>query len=333
MGRVDGEERIIGDYFAQLAEHAGAFNFQDDCALITPGPGQSLVFKTDPVRAGVHFLADDAPEDIAWKAVAVNVSDLAAKGARPLGYLLAQSFPQAPDAAWLSRFVDGLRVAQDAFGMFLLGGDTDRADGPFSIAVTVIGEMPAQAYVQRGRARAGDALYVTGTLGDSALGLALHTGEKRADELGLSDFQARACRDRYLRPQPRLGARAAVRAYGRAAMDLSDGLVKDAGRMMRASGCGCEVALADVPLSQAGAAARDADPGFAITAITHGDDYELLVAVAPENCSAFQSLARAGGVLVTRVGGCSDVLDVRVVDRDGREVSVASTGYDHFGGR
>src|SRR6478752_3266450 len=157
--RLHGEEAIIR-YLAPLARFA-------------PKPGTELVLKTDPVAEGVHFLADDAPEDIAWKALAVNVSDLAAKAARPLGYLMALSFPEAPLVAWLTRFAAGLQTAQSAFGCHLLGGDTDRRPGPLTITITIIGEVEAGRMVRRATARPGDALFVSGTLGDAALGLML----------------------------------------------------------------------------------------------------------------------------------------------------------------
>src|SRR5438552_6732719 len=171
--RLHGEEAIIR-LLAPLARGApGAFGLEDDCALITPAPGTELVLKTDPVAEGVHFLADDAPEDIAWKALAVNVSDLAAKAARPLGYLMALSFPEAPTARWLARFAAGLQAAQASFGCHLLGGDTDRRPGPLTISISIVGEVEAGRMVRRGTARPGEALFVSGSLGDAALGLAL----------------------------------------------------------------------------------------------------------------------------------------------------------------
>ena len=153
---MQGEEAII-HLLAPLARGApGALGLEDDCALIAPAPGSELVLKTDPVAEGVHFLADDAPEDIAWKALAVNVSDLAAKAARPLGYLMALSFPEAPTADWVTRFAAGLEAAQASFGCHLLGGDTDRRPGPLTISITVIGEVEAGRMVRRGTARPGE---------------------------------------------------------------------------------------------------------------------------------------------------------------------------------
>src|SRR6476620_6391259 len=177
---LQGEEAIIR-LLAPLAQGApGALGLEDDCALLAPAPGSELVLKTDPVAEGVHFLADDAPEDIAWKALAVNVSDLAAKAARPLGYLMALSFPEPPGVAWLARFAAGLQAAQSAFGCHLLGGDTDRRPGPLTITITIVGEVETGRMVRRATARPGDALFVSGTLGDAALGLLLRKDQALA---------------------------------------------------------------------------------------------------------------------------------------------------------
>src|SRR5262245_52266792 len=162
-----GEEAIIQGFLAPLAAgFPGAFGLKDDCALLTPEPGTELVLKTDPVAEGVHFLPDDAPGDVAWKALAVNVSDLAAKGATPIGYLMALSFPAPPSSEWLAAFAQGLEQAQRKFGCHLIGGDTDRRPGPITVSITVIGSVPQGGMVRRNTARPGDGVFVSGTLGD-----------------------------------------------------------------------------------------------------------------------------------------------------------------------
>ncbi|HUS97508.1 MAG TPA: thiamine-phosphate kinase, partial [Hyphomicrobiaceae bacterium] len=197
----DGEEGLIARHFAPLTrDWPGAFNLSDDCAAIRPAPGQELILKTDPVRAGVHFFPDDAPQDIAWKALAVNVSDLAAKAARPLAYLLAISFPEKPSGDWLRAFTAGLDRAQREFGCVLIGGDTDRAPGPLSIAVTAIGEAPAGRMIRRGGAMPGDLLFVSGTLGDAATGLMLRSGSESTKNWPIDAAARYALIDRYLRP-------------------------------------------------------------------------------------------------------------------------------------
>jgi thiamine-monophosphate kinase len=326
-----GEDAIILGTFAPLARgFAGAFGLQDDCALITPQPGTELVLKTDPVAEGVHFLPDDAPEDIAWKALAVNISDLAAKAATPIGYLMALSLPEPPSADWLAAFARGLEQAQERFGCHLIGGDTDRRPGPLTITITAVGWVPQGQMVRRGTALAGDAVFVSGTLGDAALGLALRRNAALAAAWGLSAAEGRHLRQRYLRPEPRLGLAEALREHASAAMDISDGLAKDLGRLCRASGCAGRVRLADLPLSPAAAKALAADPGLVEAVAGGGDDYEILAAVAPEKASDFVAAAGRSGIAVAHIGALTDGSGVVLDGPDGRPVSLRSPGWDHF---
>jgi thiamine-monophosphate kinase len=329
--RVTGEEAIIQGFLAPLARgFPGAFGLEDDCALLTPEPGTELVLKTDPVAEGVHFLADDAPGDVAWKALAVNVSDLAAKGATPIGYLMALSFPAPPSTAWLTAFAEGLGGAQQQFGCHLMGGDTDRRPGPITITITAVGSVPQGRMIRRDTARPGDALFVSGTLGDAALGLLLRRNSRLAATWGLSAADGEHLRRRYLRPEPRLGLGQALREHASAAMDVSDGLAKDLGRMCRASGCGARVQLADLPLSAAAGQALAADPKLMLAIAAGGDDYEVLSAVAPEKASDFVAAAARAGVPVTRIGTLTDSNDVLLEGSDGLPVSFPSSGWDHF---
>ncbi len=328
--KLQGEEAIIR-LLAPLARgYPGAFGLSDDCAVVTPEPGTELVLKTDPIAEGVHFLTDDAPEDVAWKALAVNVSDLAAKGAKPIGYLMALSFPEAPTQAWMARFADGLRAAQDRFGCHLIGGDTDRRPGPLTITITVVGSVPAGRMVRRGTAKAGDVLFVSGTLGDAALGLALRRRPELAKAWGLSPDEEAHLRRRYLRPEPRLALAPALRAHASAAMDISDGLAKDLGRMCAASDCGASVRFADLPLSAAGASAVAADPGLRQRIVAGGDDYEILAAVPAGEASAFQVAAAQAGVSVARIGSMRAGAGVVIEAPDGQPMSLERTGWDHF---
>jgi thiamine-monophosphate kinase len=327
---VQGEAAIIR-VLAPLAQgFAGAFGLQDDCALITPAPGTELVLKVDPVAEGVHFLPDDAPEDIAWKALAVNVSDLAAKAARPLAYLMALSFPAAPSARWLSRFAAGLAEAQGRFGCHLIGGDTDRRPGPLTITITVIGEVERGRMVRRGTARAGDVVLVSGTLGDAALGLALRKDPASVAAWGLSPAEADHLDRRYARPEPRLALAGALRDYASAAMDVSDGLAKDLARLCAASGCAAAVRFADLPLSTAAAKALAADPALAQRIVAGGDDYEILAAVPAAQAPAFQAAAAAAGSPATRIGAISAGAGVVIEDPSGRPLILDRTGWDHF---
>lgn len=337
--RVHGEEAIIQRFLAPLAAgFAGAYALKDDCAAITPTPGHDLIVKTDPVAEGVHFFSHDAPEDIGWKALAVNVSDLAAKAARPVAYLMALSFPVAPEAEWMRRFADGLGAAQRAFGMHLIGGDTDRRMGPVSITITVFGEVPTGRMVQRATAQPGDRLYVSGALGSGAIGLALRRDGAASllprwgldPEASAEPGDWRAAGDAYLRPRPRLELRAALLGHARAAMDLSDGLAKDLGRMCKASGCGAVVDLARLPMLPVVARAVAAEPARWQAVAASGDDYEVLAAVPPCEATAFEVAARRDGIAVTHIGDCREGADVELRDASGAPVTFASTGWDHF---
>lgn len=340
--RLHGEESIIQEYLAPLAAgFPGAFGLHDDCAAITPTPGHDLIVKTDPVAAGIHFFAGDAPDAIAWKALAVNVSDLAAKAAVPRAYLMALSFPEAPTRDWMAAFAKGLGDAQSAFGMHLIGGDTDRRPGPMTISITVFGEVPAGKMVRRATARPGDLICVSGTLGSAAIGLALR-GEAVADarsprgllaRWGCLETDRESCSRAIaasLYPQPRLGLRNALLAHASAAMDISDGLAKDLGRMARASGCSAAVRLTSLPLEAVVRAAVAADPQRWQDVVAGGDDYEVLAAVSPAKVEAFTAQAGRDGVEVTVVGSFASGEGVTINDADGRPLQLSRTGWDHF---
>jgi thiamine-monophosphate kinase len=318
------EGEIIAKYFAPLArDNSGAFGLRDDCARFTPTPGTDLVVTVDAVAEGVHFFSNDDPEDIGWKALAVNVSDLASKGAAPRIYLLSIAFPEEPEPGWLSRFSRGLDQAQSAFGIVLAGGDTDRRPGPLSITITAIGEVPYGAMVLRTAARRGDIIVVSGTLGDAALGLKLRLSPELARPWGLDDGDQDFLRGRYLRPQPRIALAPAVRDFASASMDISDGLAKDLDRMCRASGVSSHVRFADVPLS------RDATLSEVIVA--GGDDYEILATVSERNLSLLRDAARALGQHLTPIGMIDEMgAGVRFTASDGELMHFSALGWDHF---
>ncbi len=332
-GSIAGEDNLIQAHFAPLAAgFAGAFGLEDDCAALTPEPGHDIVLKTDAIAEGVHFFPQDRPEDIAWKALAVNVSDLAGKAARPVGYLMSLAFPEVPDRLWLEQFTNGLRAAQQRFGILLMGGDTDRRpNAPLSITVMVLGSVPTGRMVRRGTARPGDFLYITGTLGDAALGLQLRsTAGSSTSAPALTQPDRSFLEQRYLRPEPRIGMRDALRNHARAAMDVSDGLVKDLGRLCRAAGVAAEVEADRLPLSAPARRLIDLRPEFGELPLAGGDDYEILASVAPEQAAAFEIAAQSAGVLVTRIGKLQTGSGVRVTGSDGQPIAIARPGYDHF---
>ena len=328
-----GEDELIATTFAPLASgFAGALGLKDDCAVLSPPPGEDLVLTTDAVAAGVHFFADDSPADIAWKALAVNVSDLTAKGARPVAYLMSLSFPERPERAWLDAFAAGLAEAQAAFGIALAGGDTDRRPGPLSVTVTAIGRVPQGRMVRRATAQAGDLLFVSGTLADTALGLLLRQGVAQAGGLGLDDAGARPLLRRYLRPEPRLSLAPHLLSFATAAMDISDGLVKDCGRLARASGLDARLDARRVPLSAPARTALQHQPDLLESVLTGGDDYEVLAAVPPNQAEAFRDAAAESGVAVTEIGRLVAGQGVTITGPDGAILELRGAGWDHFPG-
>ena len=327
---IQTEESIIQGFFAPLAAgHPGAFGLRDDAATIAPPPGHDLVVTVDAVAAGVHFFPNDAPADAGWKALAVNVSDLAAKGAHPHAYVMSIAFPDAPTRDWLAAFASGLAEAQRAFGLHLIGGDTDRRPGPLSITITAFGLVPAGAMVRRTTARRGDRIFVSGTLGDSALGLRLRAGDAATSTWGLTpDHQAHLL-SRYLRPQPRTALAATLRTHASAAMDISDGLLKDLGRMTAASGMAALIHTDRLPLSAAAARVPATNDRLAAI-VSGGGDYEILATVAPRDTAAFQAAALSAGVPVTGIGEIVTGSGVTLFDKDRRPIVLDHIGYDHF---
>ncbi|AWN38442.1 thiamine-phosphate kinase [Methylobacterium radiodurans] len=293
------EEGLIARHFAPLAG-PGADGLRDDAASLSPTPGHDLVVTVDAVVAGVHYFPDDPPASVAAKALGVNLSDLAAKGAAPRGFLLTLAL--APDWTedWLAAFARGLGEAAALHGCPLLGGDTVRAAGPTLISVTAFGEVPAGGIVRRGTARAGDLICVSGTIGDAAIGLRLRLESKTAWARALRPEDRAHLADRYLHPRPRLALASAIRRFATAAMDVSDGLAGDLAKML--PGLMGRIETAAVPLSAAACAAIRLEPALMEPALTGGDDYEILCTVAPDDLDAFRAQAAAAGVPVTSIG-------------------------------
>ena len=329
--RVDSEVDLIQHYLAPLAAgNPGALSLSDDCAVLACPSGEELVLTTDAVAEGVHFISGEEPGSIAWKALAVNVSDLAGKGARPLVYLMALSFPEAPDENWMAGFALGLAAAQERFGIRLAGGDTDRRPGPITVTITAIGSVPAGTMVRRGAAKAGDRLFVSGTLGDAALGLALRQDATKARAWGLTPDEAEHLACRFRRPEPRIELAEVLRASASAAMDISDGLAKDLASMCRVSGVGARVHGCDVPLSSAARKIVGIDPGRFRDVVAGGEDYELLVAVSPERVAEFVAGAAAAGIGVTEIGGVATGQGITIEGLDGTALALSRGGWDHF---
>jgi thiamine-monophosphate kinase len=329
---ITSEEDLIQQYLAPLAAGApGAFGLKDDCAIIQPQPGYDLVVTTDALVSGLHFFADESPEMIAWRALAVNISDLAAKGATPLCYLMALALPEAPTTDWMIQFAGGLKDAQDHYGLSLIGGDTDhRPRIPLSITITAIGRVPEGRMVRRATAKIGDRIFVSGTLGDAPLGLIIRRNRETKRFPELDKEQRQFLLDRYLRPTARVELSALLLEHASAAMDLSDGLAKDLGRLCKTSGVAARIAFVELPRSGAATRVLAAHPEFAEVPACGGDDYEILATVPPARAEAFEEAALEEGVAVTDIGEIVNGSGVTLLDANGKAMVLAKTGYDHF---
>jgi thiamine-monophosphate kinase len=329
-GAESGEDRLIAKYFKPLARHPGALGLIDDAAILTPPAGHDVVLKADAIIGGVHFFPDDPADAVARKALRVNLSDLAAKGAEPAGFLLSLALPAATDEAWIASFAHGLGQDAERYGCPLLGGDTDRTPGPAMISIAAFGLVPHGRMVPRSGARVGDAVMVTGTIGDAVLGLALRREPDRAAAWGLDAALREHLAARYLLPQPRNAIAAAVRAHASGSMDVSDGLVGDLGKLCRASGVAADVEVARVPLSQAARRALAQEPAVMEAMLTGGDDYEVLCTVAPDRVASFQAAAQGAQVAVTRIGTVRAGQGAHFRDADNKAMRFARSAYSHF---
>ncbi|MGH6870822.1 MAG: thiamine-phosphate kinase [Rhizomicrobium sp.] len=303
-----GEFKLIARHFAPLAKARGAFGLADDAATLAPPRGHEIVVTTDALIAGVHFLTGDPPGDIARKALRVNLSDLAAKGAEPLGYLLALALPRTVRDAWLREFARGLAKDQKAFRVALLGGDTTATPGPLTIAITAIGSVPRGRMIRRKGARPGDLVFVSGTIGDAGAGLALLRRKRKSPTRPIA---------RYRLPTPRLALGLALRGIATAALDVSDGLVADLGHIAEVSKVRIAIDAARIPGGH--------DP---VAAATAGDDYEI--AFTAPNRAAVVRAAKRARVRVTEVGRVERGRGCVLLDKSGEPIALTRAGYSHF---
>lgn len=328
---LSGEDRIIARYFRPLAKHPAAFGLIDDCAALPIPAGRDLVLKTDALIGEVHFFPDDPADKVAQKALRVNLSDLAAKGAKPEGFLLALALPKGIGKDWLAAFARGLGKDAAAFGCPLLGGDTDHTPGPVTIAITAFGTLPRGSMVPRSGARPGDKVMVTGTIGDAALGLALRHDPAAADRWGLSRREAAHLAQRYLVPQPRNAVAEALRRHASAAMDISDGLAGDFTKLCAASGVSADVEVMRVPLSGAARRALAAEPELIERVLTGGDDYEVVCTIPPKKVAAFEAAAANVRVPVAEIGVVTkEGGPPRFLDRNGKPLLFKTLSFSHF---
>jgi thiamine-monophosphate kinase len=320
-----GEFGRIRRYFAPLAG-PGGLGLTDDAALIDCPAGRRLVVTVDAMVEGVHYLPTDPPDLVAQKLLRVNLSDLAAKGARPLYYLLTMALPASFGDAWVERFAAGLATDQRRFGVALLGGDSVATPGPATLSLTAIGEVAVGAEIRRAGARAGDIVWVSGTIGDAWLGLRLLRGEY--GELDAAERAPLIARFQVPEPRTELGPRLAGIAH--AMCDVSDGLIADLGHICAASGVAATVALAALPLSAPAARLAARDPDLPTRLATAGDDYELLFAAPAAATATIERLAAELSLPLAAIGAIEPGAGVRLVGADGRPIPVVSPGWRHF---
>ena len=317
-----GEFDLIDRFFKRPAKHAD-LGVGDDSALLSPRPGHQLALSADMLVEGRHFLSTVDPATLGHKSLAVNLSDLAACGAEPRAFLLSLSLPRA-DVAWLQGFSQGLFALADAHGCELIGGDTTQ--GPLNISITVLGDVPRGQALLRSGARAGDDIFVSGTVGDARLALEVFRGK-----LSLPESVFRRCRNRMEQPTPRVALGIGLRGVASAAADISDGLLGDLGHILRQSGAGARLDLAacegllscrhDVPLT---------DAWLRTCVLSGGDDYELVFTAPPTLRDAVQQAAIDSQTSVTCIGTVTATTGIDLLDRQGHRVDTSFTSFDHF---
>jgi thiamine-monophosphate kinase len=321
-----GEFGRIERFFRPLsAGFPGAYALRDDAATIEISAGQELVVTTDAIVAGVHFLPDDPPFDISRKALRVNLSDLAAKGAHPLAYTLTLALGREVDDSWVAAFAAGLAADQAHYGVALIGGDSVSTPGPAWASITAFGSIGRSRMVLRSGARPGDRVFVTGTIGDSALGLAALQGQLELPAADAS-FLAR----RYRLPDPRNALAPALCAHASAALDISDGLAADFGHLCRASGVSGSIMFDRLPLSPAAGNALRSRPDLRATIVSGGDDYEILLTAPPSEATALLACAAQVGIDLSEIGTIAAGEGIAVVlDRDGAPMKLEKSGWTH----
>lgn len=316
-----GEFDLIATVLAPLADDR-ALGLTDDAAILPQESGLDTIVSTDTLVAGVHFLKDEAADIVARRLLRVNLSDIAAMAARPVGYFLNLTLPPDIDDDWLRQFAQGLAADQNTFGIGLLGGDTTQTPGDLTLSVTMLGEVPSGKAARRNTAQAGDRIFVSGTVGDAGLGLVRLKGGAAADD---------ALVMRYRLPDPRVSLGIALRGTVNAMADVSDGLVADLGHICEASGFAAVVEAEAVPLSRGARSALESDGSEIVDLLTSGDDYELVFTVPPERVEAAKVAAAGADVEIAEIGGMEEgSAHVSVISRDGIDISPEIGGYRHF---
>ena len=313
---------LIKKYFSvkPLTHPQLALGIGDDCALINPQPGMQLAISSDMLVSGRHFFPDVDPRSLGHKSLAVNLSDLAAMGASPLGFTLAIALPEVNEA-WLAPFSEGLLALARQFNCPLIGGDTTK--GPLNICITILGELPSGLALKRTAAQVGDDIWISGALGDARLALAALKNEARLDAEAFAKAAARLHT-----PTPRIALGLALRGLAHAALDISDGLTGDLGHILAASAVGAEIDVDSLPIGAVLASQKNAlQRQFALTG---GDDYELCFTASSTRRSQVLTAAQTANTPVTRIGRIVAPTGLRILDKNKKELSLALQSFDHF---
>jgi thiamine-monophosphate kinase len=318
------EFALIARYFTRAVNDASVrLGIGDDAALVAPAPGCELAISVDMLVEGRHFLPDVDPESLGHKTLAVNLSDMAAMGARPRWALLGGALPDA-DERWLEAFARGLFALAERFGVTLIGGDTTR--GPRNLCVTIIGEVPEGQAITRSGARPGDDVWTSGTLGDAMLALAAMQGRTTIERETLARLSARLTR-----PEPRVALGEALRGIATAGLDISDGLTGDLGHILDASRVGARIEIGAIPRGDVLGSKLSSERALALECLlAGGDDYELCFTAAPADRERVTAAGRACDVAVTRIGVVTRESGLRVVDERGEPTASLPRSFDHF---
>ncbi len=322
---------IIERFFRPLSNEQNSLGLLDDAALVCPAKGHEFVVTSDAIVAGVHFFAEDSPQDIAIKAIGVNASDLIAKGAMPKFYLLTLAYPPTLSTDWIEKFTQALQQQQNYYGCVLLGGDSVKTPNTLTISITMMGEVPIGQMVRRSTAQKGDGIYVSGTIGDSVIGLALRSSGQSESLTSLTVEAEAYFNKRYCAPQPDIKLCSVVRSYAHAAMDISDGLIGDLEKLCQASGVGAQLDLFAVPIQASLRELITKDFDLLKSLLTGGDDYEVLLTLAPEKAAEAQKAAQAKKLCLTKIGNITDsTTGYRYYDKAGSLVVFDRKSYRHF---
>jgi thiamine-monophosphate kinase len=330
--RLPGEFELIARYFAPLARgFPGAYGLLDDAAVIGPSAGCQLVAKTDAIIGGVHFLPDDPADLVARKALRVNLSDLAAKGAQPIAYMLALALPATIEEDWVAAFARGLATDQAEYNVHLIGGDTDSTPGPITIAVMAFGEIATGRIIRRGGAQAGDQIFVSGTIGDAVLGLRLLRGQIPSIDVAATQFLV----GRYRLPLPRVTLGQRLVGLATAALDVSDGLIADLRHICETSHLTAIIEAQRVPLSAPAREVIACQNAALALVLSGGDDYEILFTAPPSAADELAELSRVLGIPITAIGHMATPspgteTGVQIKDAAGRPFALDREGWTHF---